>query len=44
MNKKCILLSLISIAIKVGLNYIPISKTRLIFLISKFLTGSVLQC
>ena len=34
--------SLISIAIGVGLNYLPVSKNRLIFIISKFLTGSIL--
>ena len=33
--------SLLSIAIGVGLHYLPISKSRLIFLISEFLTGGV---
>lgn len=36
------MISLISIAIGIGLNYIPISKNRLIFLISEFLSGGVL--
>ena len=34
--------ALISIAIGVGLNYLPISKSRLIFIVSEFLTGGVL--
>ena len=34
--------SLISIAIGVGLNYLPISKSRLILIISEFLTGGVI--
>lgn len=34
--------SLISITIGVGLNYLPISKSRLIFLVSEFLAGGVL--
>lgn len=33
---------LISIAIGVGLNYLPISKSRLIFVVSEFLAGGVL--
>ena len=34
--------SLIGIAIGVGLNYLPISKSRLIFIVSEFLAGGVL--
>ena len=34
--------SLISIVIGVGLNYLPASKGRLIFIISEFLTGGVI--
>jgi len=34
--------ALISIAVGVGLNYLPISKNRLIFIVSEFLTGGVL--
>ena len=34
--------SLISIAIGIGLNYLPISKSRLIFIISEFLIGGVI--
>jgi hypothetical protein len=34
--------SLISIAIGIGLNYLPISRSRLIFIISEFLTGGVI--
>ena len=34
--------SLISIAIGVGLNYLSIFKSRLIFIISEFLTGGVI--
>ena len=34
--------SLIGIAIGIGLNYLPISKSRLIFIISEFLTGGVI--
>ena len=34
--------SLISIVIGVGLNYLPISKNRLVFVITGFLTGGVL--
>ena len=33
---------LINIAIGVGLNYLPISKSRLVFIISEFLTGGVI--
>lgn len=33
--------SLISIAIEVSLNYLAISKSRLIFIVSEFLTGGV---
>lgn len=36
------MISLISIAVGVGLNYLPISKSRLIFIVSEFLTGGVL--
>ncbi len=34
--------SLISVVIGVGLNHLPISKSRLLFLVSEFLTGGVL--
>ena len=33
------MITLISIAIGVGLHYLPISKSRLIFIISEFLAG-----
>ena len=36
------MISLISIAVGVDLNYVPISKSRLIFIVSEFLTGGVL--
>ena len=36
------MISFISIAVEVGLNYLPISKSRLIFIVSEFLTGGVL--
>ena len=36
------LTSLISIAIGFSLNYIPISKSRLIFIITEFLSGNIL--
>lgn len=36
------MLSLVSIAVGVGLNYLPIFKTRLIFIVTEFLTGGVL--
>lgn len=36
------MISLISIAVEVSLNYLPISKSRLIFIVSEFLTGGVL--
>ena len=34
--------SLISITIGVGLNYLPICKSRLVFIISEFVTGGVI--
>jgi len=34
--------SLISIVVGVGLNYVPIFKSRLIFIVSEFLAGGVL--
>ena len=33
--------ALISIAIGIGLNYLPISKSRLIFIVSEFITGGI---
>lgn len=36
------MISLINIAVEVSLNYLPISKSRLIFIVSEFLTGGVL--
>lgn len=36
------MISLISIAIGVGLNYIPISKSHFMFIVSEFLSGGVL--
>ena len=33
--------SLLSIAIGIGLNYFPISKSRLIFILSEFITGGI---
>lgn len=34
--------SLLSIAVGIGLHYLPISKSRLIFIISEIATGGVL--
>lgn len=34
--------TLISIAVGIGLNYLPISRGKLIFIITEFLSGGVL--
>ena len=36
------MISLISIAVGIGLHYLPVSKSRLVFIVSEFLTGGVL--
>ena len=40
--KKFVITSLISTTIGVGLNYLPISKSCLIFIMNEFLTGDVI--